>query len=119
MRRERRLWSASNSGYLFISSKPTQLSDMATPLGLTRLQRWTPRPNAAGLKPGGPPHEVSETSQPFFESVFDRRQQAGGVGAVVRNGKPRDAGVDQGRLAGGERGAERILELAQALHAKA
>src|SRR5580700_2300086 len=118
MRRDRRLCRASNSGYLLISSKPAQSSDMATPSALAR--------NDTGLviarardRPGGHPSEASTTLQLFLDAFFDRRQESGGIGAVVRNGKPGDGRVDQRRLARRQRGAERGLELAQAVDAKA
>src|SRR5207253_3244897 len=99
MRRDRRLNSASKRGYSLIASKPSGTSDMVTPCA-----SWGScgRPaSLAGQFPG--------------QRLLDRRQHAGGVGAVVGDGEPRDGGVDQGRPARRERLPERRLELLQGL----
>src|SRR5580704_19347611 len=94
---------------------------MATPFALTRNDTALVHGCRSGARsgPGGHPAAASTALQLFLDNFFDRRQEPGGVGAVMRNGKPGDGGVDQRRLARRQRGTERRLKLSQAVDAKA
>src|SRR5271166_452025 len=123
MRRDRRLWRASKSGYLLISSNPTRPSGMIVPPALDAAVKLRPVLDLAPAshrrrRKTAPPANLG-VLQLFHDALLDRRQHAGGVRAVMGKREASDVGVDQGRLARPERRVERRFELGQAVNPEA